>query len=332
MRRAFDGVEEGGVETRPQTPPSRGEPRNWLRRTEQRRLFWTWMPPALVLLLLVGQVERVFLAPPAAEAVDDVDTVLARGPVTRTIDDAVTIEAPAVAPAEDGADGPSPGPDGSTETAAPRAALERVRDDTVFRADDGPAWFAIWARLAEERAGERRPPPSRRVSFAQLFEQPDSFRGRRVRFEGTIRRLQEVASPANDAGVERTWQAWVEPAGGPPTPIVVYFLDIPEGTPTGMRVDVPVVVEGVFFKRWAYQASDAIRLAPLVMAVSPRPAPRIETGRGTSPLAGWALLSMVCLVAVTAAALRLASPRAARRVLPERLEIGGAGSDDGGAA
>lgn len=277
------------------------------------------MPPALVALLAVGQLERL-VAPPAAEPVRGVDTVLARAPVTRTIDDAVTIEAPAVGPAADGADEPSPGPDGAADTAAPRAALDRVRDDTVFRSDDGPAWFAIWARLAEERAGARQPPRARRVSFAQLFEQPDSFRGRRVRFEGTIRRLQEVASPANDAGIERTWQAWVEPAGGPPSPIVVYFLALPEGMATGMRVDIPVIIEGVFFKRWAYPASDAIRLAPLVMAVSPRPAPRIESGRGTSPLVGWALVSIACLVAVTAAALRFASPRTARRVLPERLE------------
>jgi hypothetical protein len=291
------------------------------------------MPPALVLLLVAGQVERAVFAPPPAEPAGGVDTVLARAPVTRTIDDAVTIEAPAPAPApDDGAGGPSGAADGGAETAAPRAALERVRDDTVFRSDDGPAWFAIWARLAEEQAGARRPPPARRVSFAQLFEQPDSFRGRRVRFEGTIRRLQEVASPPNDAGIERTWQAWVEPAGGPPTPIVVYFLALPEGMATGMRVDIPAVVEGVFFKRWAYQASDAIRLAPLVMAVSPRPAPRIESGRGTSPLVGWALISIVCLVGVTAAALRLASPRGARRVLPERLQIGGEGPGDGASA
>ena len=149
MRRAFDGMEEGGVETRPQTPPSRGEPRNWLRRTEQRRLFWTWMPPALVLLLLVGQVERVFLAPPAAEAVGDVDTVLARGPVTRTIDDAVTIEAPAVAPAEDGAArkpanarDAAPiglGAEGTTRfNWKQRMALERVVDDRfTVRMEDG---------------------------------------------------------------------------------------------------------------------------------------------------------------------------------------------------
>lgn len=317
------------MDPRPQTPrpPSRREPRNWLRRAEQRRLFWTWMPPALVVLLAAGQAERVFFAPPPAEPPRGVDTVLARAPVTRTIDDAVTIQAPA---------GASPAarpdePDGPADTAAPRAVLERVRDDTVFRSDDGPAWFAIWARLVEEQGGARAAPPARGVSFAQLFEQPDSFRGRRVRFEGTIRRLQEVASPANDAGIERTWQAWVEPAGGPPTPIVVYFLALPEGTPTGMRVDVPVIVEGVFFKRWAYQASDAIRLAPLVMAVAPRPAPRIESGRGTSPLVGWALVSIVGLVAVTAVALRLASPRAPRRVLPERVEIGGGGPGDGAA-
>lgn len=259
------------------------------------------MPAALVLLLLAGWIERALWGPPSAPAVRQIDTKLAGGPLVRTVDDAVTIEAP---PPADVAVGEAGGDD---DLAAPRDMLAAVRDDTVFRSADGPAWFAIWRRLAEEAASETPLPRGRSVGFAQLFEQPRSFRGRRVRFAGRMRRLQEVEAPTNDLGIERTWQAWVEPAGGPPSPIVVYFLSIPPGTRTGLRIDEPVIIDGVFFKRWAYQASDAIRLAPLVMAASPRRPPRIERGRGESAIVGWALFSIVGLVAVTALAIKVAS-------------------------
>ena len=275
-------------------------PRNWLDRAERRDLYLTWMPAALVLLLLAGWAERALWGPAAAPAVRQVDTRLAGGPLVRTVDDAVTIEGPAdpvvIDEARDDAD-----------LAAAPELLAAVRDDTVFRSADGPAWFAIWGRLAAEEASGGPGPRGRKVSFSQLFEQPRSFRGRRVRFAGRVRRLQEVEAPSNDLGIEHTWQAWVEPAGGPPSPIVVYFLSVPSGMPTGLRVDEPVIVDGVFFKRWAYQASDAIRLAPLVMARTPIRPPRIERGRGESAIVGWALFSIAVLVAVTAVALAMAS-------------------------
>lgn len=309
VRRTVAGGTGRADGTRPRPAP------NWLTGSDQRRLFLTWMPPALAILLVAGWLERSFLGPVVRPAVPQVDTVLSRAPVTRTVDDAVTIEA-LPAEAVPGADRAAAG-----EPVVPRDLLAAVRDDTVFRSADGPAWFAIWGVLAAEGASGSVAPRGREVSFAQLFEQPASYRGRRVRFAGTIRRLQEVEAGPNDRGIERTWQAWVEPADGPRSPIVVYLLSVPPDMPTGMRVDVPVTVDGVFFKRWAYQASDAIRLAPLVMAAAPRRAPRITSGSGTSAIVGWALLSIVGLVAVTGAALALGTGRRPRRGLPDRLPV-----------
>jgi hypothetical protein len=164
-------------------------------------------------------------------------------------------------------------------------------------------------------------PRGRDVTFAQLFSQPRSFRGRRVRMVGTIRRLQEVAAPANALGIERYWQAWLDPAGGPASPVVVYFLSLPPDTPTGMRVDIPAIVDGVFFKRWAYEAGDGIRLAPLLMGLEPRRPPRIESGRGTSPVVGWALASIALLVGATFLALRFAAAsRPSAAPLPGRID------------
>ena len=295
----------------------RRRPRNWHSRTEKFRLFWILVP----LVFLASWVERTWWSPTPTASQPPIDTILSRGPLTRTIEDGVTIEGEAGGGAAPAASAPPATP---VRDAAQRLAdatdLALVRDDTVFRSADQQAWFAIWKRLQEEAAAGS-PPRGREVTFAQLFAQPRSFRGRRVRVAGTIRRLQEVAAPANPLGIATYWQAWLEPAEGPAAPIVVYFLDLPPGMPAGMRVEIPAVVDGVFFKRWAYQASDAIRLAPLLMATGPQLPPRITSGRGQTPIVGWALVSIGGLLATTWLALRCAATsQAPKRRHPELLD------------
>jgi len=301
----------------PTESPPRRRPRNWHSRTEQFRLFWILVP----LVFVAAWVERTWWSPTPTAPQTPIDTILSRGPLTRTIEDGVTIEGEAgdgAAPAEPAA--PATPVRDAAETLADATDLALVRDDTVFRSADQQAWFAIWKRLQEEVA-VGSPPRGREVTFAQLFAQPRSFRGRRVRVAGTIRRLQEVAAPANPLGIATYWQAWLEPAEGPAAPIVVYFLKLSPGMPVGMRVEIPAVVDGVFFKRWAYQASDAIRLAPLLMATEPQLPPRITTGRGQTPIVGWALVSIGGLLATTWLALRCAATsQAPQRRHPELLD------------
>ena len=295
----------------------RRRPRNWHSATEQFRLFWILLP----LVFVAAWVERTWWSPTATAPQAPIDTILSRGPLTRTIEDGVTIEGEAGLSAVPAAPAPPAAKvRDAAETLADATDLALVRDDTVFRSADQQAWFAIWKRLQEEAAAGASP-RGREVTFAQLFAQPRSFRGRRVRVAGTIRRLQEVAAPANPLGIATYWQAWLEPAGGPAAPIVVYFLELPPGIPAGMRVEIPAVVDGVFFKRWAYQASDAIRLAPLLMATAPQLPPRITSGGGQTPIVGWALVSIGGLLATTWLALRFAATsQAPGRHLPQRLD------------
>ena len=141
----------------------------------------------------------------------------------------------------------------------------------------------------------------REVSFAELFGQPRSFRGRLVKIRGTIHRLQRVAAPPNQFNIEGYWQAWLEPQDGPASPIVVYFLNIPEG------------VVGYFFKRWAYAATDTVRLAPLVMARQPIWRPDLPKASDVNALSTYALITMGALVALTFFGIRLAN-RAPQKV------------------
>jgi len=244
-------------------------------------VFWRLMPPALVILLAAGWLERVYLQPQPVAEPPQIDTVVKTAMVTRTVEDAVTIEAdPEPIPSDFVSEAESIG--------ASLNSLSKVRDDTVFRSGDDEAWFSIWQTLRSSDMPAFRKAGVRNVSFAELFGQPRSFRGRLVRFSGTLHRLQKVEAPANQYDITGYWQAWIQPDDGPASPIVVYFLQLPPGLPHGMKINEPVEVIGYFFKRWAYEATDAIRTAPLVMALErsgnpsnrrPQGAPRLEAMR-----------------------------------------------------
>ena len=245
------------------TSRRRSQPRNYLERTEQRRLFWLVMPPAIVLIVLGAWIEQTYLKTPSPPSPAQVDTRLAggaRGNVDGSIADAVVIEPE-----------PPPFTEPTEERGAPAAMLAEVRDDTVFREADSEAWFALWKTILATDPAEldrRAGPP---VGFSELFGQPRSFRGKPVRMRGTLRRLQRVAAPPNALEIDRYWQGWLDPEGGPPSPVVVYFLELPDTIKPGMRIIEPIEVVGYFFKRWAYQATDTIRTAPLLMARQPVP-------------------------------------------------------------
>lgn len=263
------------------------------------------MPPAIVLFLSLSWIERAYLRPQPPPAPPQVDTVLKSAAVERTVDGAVVIEAE-----------PEPFVAEADEVGASPSSLEKVRDDTVFRPGDDEAWFQIWMTLrSADMAALRRANP-RQVSFAELFGQPRSFRGRLVRFSGTVHRLQKVQAPPNDYDINRYWQAWVEPDDGPASPIVVYFLELPAGMPEGMKLREPVDVIGYFFKRWAYQATDTIRTAPLVMALEPIWKPHKPPAPGGTSAGSYALLAMAALVALTLLGLRFANTGSSRRQPP----------------
>lgn len=260
------------------------------------------MPPAIVLFLSLTWLENAYLRPPRQPGPPQVDTKLAAAEVERTVDGAVVIERdpePFVAGAEE-------------ELGASEHNLETVRDDTVFRPGDQEAWFQIWMKLEASDMQALRKAKPREVSFAELFGQPRSFRGRLVRFSGTIHRLQKVEAPPNNYNVKDYWQAWLEPESGPASPIVVYFLRIPDGMPQGMKIREPVEIIGYFFKRWAYQATDTIRTAPLVMALEPIWKPLEPPPGGGTTIGTYALLTMAALVVLTLLGLRMTNARSPR--------------------
>ncbi len=256
----------------PNSPASKkSKPRNYLSATEHRKLFWAVMPPAIMVMVVLELFLRPLWEPTPPPRAPEVNTRYAAvvGPLPEG--DAVVI-----LPAEEM-------PDTIDESllGASLQALSSVRDATFFGSNDHEAWLDTFLTLQGERG--RPLPVPQDVGFTELFTQPRSFRGRAVRMRGTLRRLEKLDGRADEYGVEHYWQGWLEPAGGPASPVVVHFLRVPEGMANGLEIVEPAVVTGFFLKNMAYKAADGVRIAPLVLSLEPvRPPSAPADGMGDS--------------------------------------------------
>ncbi len=154
---------------------------------------------------------------------------------------------------------------GSAESSVP--GLDRVIDRTYFRAAEREAWLNILARLQQADPQQLPAADKTKVSVVQLLEQPQVYRGRVVTVQGTVLRA-EVQSPGeNSLGIATYHRLWIRPAGGGPTPLVVYCLRLPSGFSGSDSRRVQVT--GFFFKNWSYRWGDGLALAPTLLAAQP---------------------------------------------------------------
>ncbi len=172
------------------------------------------MPPAIIVVVMLELFTRSG-GPPLPPPVPQVDTRLEAVAGPPPGENEVVI-----LPADE-----PPDEVDASQLSASLASLGRVRDATFFRHDDEDAWLESLLTLQGYDGRSLAPP--RDVGFTEIFGQPKSFRGRSVRMRGTLRRLEQLDSPANNYGIDTYWQGWLEPAGGPASPVVVHFLQLP---------------------------------------------------------------------------------------------------------
>jgi len=274
----------------------RKPPPNYLSRREQMRLLVLVGSVMLVIILMIeaGKPEnwqwweRLVAADPGTTegetAGGNPDTRLKPQPTSKTElapDVFVSPARPEETPdgAEDGAvSGYFPG-------VKPKL-LEAVKDDMLLRPAEADAWYHLLAVLDKAEQDELERASTGRIGFVQLFEQAHEYRGRLVTIRGTVMRAYRLECPTNDYGIDRYWVCWLCPAGGPSSPIIIYSLDLPEGFPSGMSIQVEAEFTGFSYKRKVYQAkgesgAGETRTAPVVLAKTANwqpPAPEQERG------------------------------------------------------
>jgi hypothetical protein len=144
--------------------------------------------------------------------------------------------------------------------------FEAVRDDTPSTRDEQACSLRLLDVLNKTNPEALSQASLGPVTYAQLFQQPNQYRGRLVSVSGVVHRANRVKLFPNDFGLKEYYQVWLWPSDNPSSPVVVYCLRLPKGFPTGMEFAEEAKVTGFFFKRWAYQAKDVIRTAPMLLA------------------------------------------------------------------
>lgn len=196
----------------------------------------------------------------------------------------------------------------SVQDVLDRIALATLRDNSVFRSVERHAWFRLLEKLDRTSLEQLQTDSTGRVGFVQLFDQPDEYRGKLITVRGTAHLAYRVRAPKNLYGIDHYCVFWLAPGGGPNSPICVYALDTPGGFPAlkdkdrdraTTTINEDVEFTGYFFKRWAYQAQDGLRIAPLVLAKTPHWTPTVAAVAEIEPLNPYA----VTLYAIGAAAL-----------------------------
>jgi hypothetical protein len=155
------------------------------------------------------------------------------------------------------------------------ALLAEVRDFSPFRAAEHAAWFNLLNVLKEADAGQLKQASTGPVGFVQLYEQMDIYRGQLVTIDGVIKRAFEVQAEKNEFGIEKYYQLWFFPDGGPISPMVIYALELPPEFPLSQvkddeiqNITENISLTGFAFKNWIYGAKDRIESAPLLLAKS----------------------------------------------------------------
>jgi hypothetical protein len=276
------------------------QPRNYLARREQWRL--------LLVVLTLGLVVILYLEArnPANFRWIDVPWHGEKEPENRLAEPRHTEQKPdsdvpgafvAPLPSKDTRSEVSGGKTGLPEVRS--HDLSSIRDDTPFRKAESDAWFHLLDVLRKTPTAAIRKASIGRVTYTQLAEQPEAYRGELVTLLGTVRRAHRVTAPANDYGIDGYYQLWLQPESNPDDPIVVYSLDVPEGFPIGMSVQADVRITGFFFKRWSYLAQDTLRSAPTVLSQTVdwlrRPTPASQATRSEPSI--WLVLGVATVAA-----------------------------------
>ncbi|HZU39317.1 MAG TPA: hypothetical protein VFA18_25550 [Gemmataceae bacterium] len=134
----------------------------------------------------------------------------------------------------------------------------------------------------------------RDVSYVNVFEQPERYRGDILHIEGRLYRVRklEAASFVHDLGIDTIYEGWVyTDADGNRYPWCIVFTDLPSGLQIGESMNVQVAFDGFFFKRYRYQArSGKTRDCPLLIGHSP-----VVTQPLTATRSNWPTLVIVGL-------------------------------------
>ena len=143
------------------------------------------------------------------------------------------------------------------------------------------------------------------ASFTVLMQQPDLYRGKVVRLVGDLRRLTPFPSLARYDGPDETVEGWLFTLESGTNPYRIIALDAAPSIDTGESIEpTPVIVDGVFFKRFGYATATSSHVAPMLLAKSIRLKPQAVAPPNDNSLTPLILIAAAVLMGLLVVAVR----------------------------
>ena len=147
----------------------------------------------------------------------------------------------------------------------------KLEDDAVYRTAEEESLYRALRALDEADERDVRLASLGPVTFRQLSEQSNRYRGEIVTLSGEAVRIVPQKANVNPHGIEKYYEVWLKPAGGR-VPLVFLCLDMPPDYPLGQGPQ-QVEASGYFYKRLGYPSEErdaegrnVFRSSPLVLA------------------------------------------------------------------
>ncbi len=169
-------------------------------------------------------------------------------------------------------------------------AVVKVWTEAVVNAFNTPA--DAFAKSAEENAY---------VTFAHLYNDPGTYRGKVIPVKGRLTRLRKhpATREAVQAGVPWVYEGWIFGSTERSRPFWVIFPTLPEGLKEAETMDRQVTFNGYFLKKLKYPAADGSKILETPFLIGPTltlvktPAPALESSPVPTTVMVWVSLLLV---------------------------------------
>ncbi len=257
------------------------QPKPWFARISIRAFSYAFLFVAVVVSLVARElrkpqpfsslIEGGLYTNPEVEVIDTRVAPQPKKPVAATIEeDVVRIE-----PTDSEADGSEP--EAGYFPGVKHELLNTIQDGSPHRPAEREAYYRFMKILKEHDAETFQSYLSTadefsNVAFAQLFRQPNHYRGRLVRLKAKAHSCIENKFGKNQWGLEKYYHLYLESSEG--HLMQANVLEIPEGFPISTvgkdrqysKFNEDIELVGFFYKLIPYPARDDLRNSPLLFA------------------------------------------------------------------
>ncbi len=143
--------------------------------------------------------------------------------------------------------------------------FQAIQDMTPVQTRESAAYAKLLRMARETSAADLSKEARRDVFFTHLWERPARYRGVPIHLTGMAKKIltYEVAPTMTPA--ERLYEIWFYSDENRSFPYVLVIQDPPAGLAVGHELNLPITVDGYFFKLMKYRAGDNYRGAPMLV-------------------------------------------------------------------